>query len=139
MQVVDYDEDIGNQNDKPSILPFPLSQPLIITSIAFWQHLLMHRLQNSFTNIKEKQFSAGLKHGSKRCSLTVLPIRYSTGILNALLVLINLPLITLSLMNPLIQTSSHSPKNYGRDMQVEIMAISHQARKWVSPLVLFKI
>ena len=32
---------------------------------------------------------------------------------------INLP----SLVNPLVQTSSHSPKNYGRDMQVELTSI----------------
>ena len=44
-------------------------------------------------------------------------------------VLINFPLITLSLMNLLVQTSSHSPKNYGRDMQAGLMAIPHQARK----------
>ena len=44
-------------------------------------------------------------------------------------VLINFPLITLSLMNLLVQTSSHSPKNYGRDMQAGLMAIPNQARK----------
>ena len=90
------------------------------------------------TNIKEKQFPAGLGRGSKWWSVTALPIRCSTGILMILLVFITLPLITLSLMNPLVQTSSHSPKHYGRDMQVRLMAIPHQFRKWVTPLVLFR-
>ena len=43
----------------------------------------------------------------------------------------------MSLMNPLVQISSYSPKNYGRDMLVGLKEIPHQARKWVSPLVLF--
>ena len=36
-QVVDYDEDTGDQNGKPSTLPypFPYTQRVIITSIAF--------------------------------------------------------------------------------------------------------
>ena len=63
---------------------------------------------------------------------------YSTGVLKILSVLINFPLITLSLMNLLVQTSSHSPKNYGRDMQAGLMAIPHQARKWFTPIVLFR-
>ena len=32
-------------------------------------------------------------------------------------------------MNPLVQTSSHLPKNYGRDMQVGRMVIPHQTKK----------
>ena len=36
-------------------------------------------------------------------------------------------------MNTLPQTSSHSRKNYDRDMQVGLMAIPHQARKCHSP------
>ena len=41
-------------------------------------------------------------------------------------------------MNPLVQTSTYSPKNYGRNMQVGLMAIPHQTRKQVShSLVLF--
>ena len=37
LQVVDYDEDTGDQNGKPSTLPYPLpyTQRVIITSIAF--------------------------------------------------------------------------------------------------------
>ena len=50
LPVVDYDEDIGNQNGKPSTLPytFPYNQCIIITSITFCQLLSMHHLQSSF-------------------------------------------------------------------------------------------
>ena len=50
LQVVDYDEDTGDQNDKPSTLlyPSPYTECIIITSIAFWQPLYMHRLQSTF-------------------------------------------------------------------------------------------
>ena len=89
-------------------------------------------------NIEEKQAPAGVQRRLKWWSAAVLPIRYSIGILKLLLVLITLPLITLYSMNPLVQTYSYSPKNYGRDMQVRLMAIPHQSRKWVTPLVLFK-
>ena len=49
-QVVDYDEDTGDQNGKPSTLPypFPYTQRIIITSIAFCQPLSMHHLQSTF-------------------------------------------------------------------------------------------
>ena len=40
-------------------------------------------------------------------------------------------------MEPLVHTSSHSPKHYGRDMQVRLLEIHHQVRKWVTPLVIF--
>ena len=50
----------------------------------------------------------------------------------------NLPLITSSLMNLLVQTSNHSPKNSDRDMLASrTYGNSHQTRKWVTPLVLF--
>ena len=61
---------------------------------------------------------------------------YFTGRLKILLVFINLSLITSSLINLLAQTSSHSPKNYGRHMQIGLMLVPHQTKKWV-PLVLF--
>ena len=50
LQVVDYDEDTGDQNGKPSTLPYPFSytQRIIITSIAFCQPLSMHPRQNTF-------------------------------------------------------------------------------------------
>ena len=43
LQVVDYDEDTGDQNGKPSTLPypFPYTQRIIITSIALYQPLSM--------------------------------------------------------------------------------------------------
>ena len=46
LQVVDYDEDAGDQNGKPSTLPypFPYTQCIIITSTAFCQLLSMHCL-----------------------------------------------------------------------------------------------
>ena len=94
--------------------------------------------KHCWTNIKEKQSPTWLERGSKRWTVTVLPIRYSTGILITLLVFITLPSIALFLMNLLVQTSSHSPKHYGRDMQVRLMAIPHQVRTWVTPLVLFR-
>ena len=48
--VVHYDEDTGNQNGKPSTLPYPspYTQHIIITSIAFCQPLSMHHLQSTF-------------------------------------------------------------------------------------------
>ena len=50
LQVVDYDEDTGDQNGKQSILlyPSPYTRRIIITSIAFCQPLSMHRLQSTF-------------------------------------------------------------------------------------------
>ena len=55
LQVVDYDEDTGDQNGKPSTLPypFPYTQHIIITSIAFCQPLSMHCLQSTFTKVKK--------------------------------------------------------------------------------------
>ena len=52
----------------------------------------------------------------QRYSLKVIPIRQLTGWVQRLLMFMNLPLITSSLMNPLVQTSSHSPKNSDKDM-----------------------
>ena len=50
LPVVGYDKDTGDQNGKPSTLPYPFSytQRIIITSIAFCQPLLMHHLQCTF-------------------------------------------------------------------------------------------
>ena len=42
-------------------------------------------------------------------------------------------------MKPLVHTFSHLPKHYGRDIQVRLVAIPHQVRKWVIPLVLFDL
>ena len=55
MQVEAYGEDIGDQNRKPSTIPFPLSQPIIITSVAFWQPLPMIRLQKTLFNKHERK------------------------------------------------------------------------------------
>ena len=51
LQLVDYDEDTGDQNGKPSTLTYPLlytQHIIIITSIAFCQPLSMHHLQSTF-------------------------------------------------------------------------------------------
>ena len=53
LQVVDYDEDAGDQNGKSSTLPypFPYTQCIIITFIAFCQPFSMHRTYgNSLSN-----------------------------------------------------------------------------------------
>ena len=51
LQVGDYDEDTVDQNGKPSTLPYPFpnTQCIIITSIAFCQPLSMHLLQTTFS------------------------------------------------------------------------------------------
>ena len=56
LQVVDYDEDTGDQNGKPSTLPypFPYTQRIIITSITSCQPLSMHCLQSTFTKVKNE-------------------------------------------------------------------------------------
>ena len=119
LQVVDYDEDTGDQNGKPSTLPypFPYTQHIIITSIAFCQPLSMHHLQSTFTKVKKEnpQLGSNPDQSATVCQsywhayrLTDWPQR--------LLIFMNLPLITSSLMNPLVQTSNHSPKNSDRDM-----------------------
>ena len=61
LQVVDYDEDTGDQNGKPSTLPypFPYTQHIIITSIAFCQSLSMHRLQSTSTKVKKENPQLG--------------------------------------------------------------------------------
>ena len=61
LQVVDYDEDTGDQNGKPSTLPypFPYTQRIIITSIAFCQPLSMHHLQSTFTKVKKENPQLG--------------------------------------------------------------------------------
>ena len=50
LQVVEYDEDSGDKNGKPSTLPypFPYTQRIIISSIAFCQPLSMQHLQNNY-------------------------------------------------------------------------------------------
>ena len=59
--VVDYVEDIDDQNGKPSTLPypFPYTQHIIITSIAFCQPLPMLRLQSTFTKVKTEKHQLG--------------------------------------------------------------------------------
>ena len=61
LQAVDYDEDTGYQNGKPSSLPypFPYTQRIIITSIAFCQPLLMHHLQSTSTKVKKENPQRG--------------------------------------------------------------------------------
>ena len=69
LQVVDYDEDTGDQNGKPSTLPypFPYTQRIIITSITFCQPLSMHHLQNTchlqntFIKVKKENPQLGSK------------------------------------------------------------------------------
>ena len=58
LQVVDYDQDTGDQNGKPSTLPY--TQRIIITSIAFCQPLSMHRLQSTFNKVKKENPYVGL-------------------------------------------------------------------------------
>ena len=61
LHVVDYDEDTGDQNGKPSTLPypFPYTQRIIITSIAFCPPLSMHGLQSTFTKLKKENPQLG--------------------------------------------------------------------------------
>ena len=61
LQVVDYDEDTGDQNGKPSTLPypFPYTQRIIITSITSCQPLSMHCLQSTFTKVKKENPQVG--------------------------------------------------------------------------------
>ena len=51
MLVVEYDKDTGDQNGKPSTLPYPFlyTQHIIITSIAFCRPLSMHHPQKHLT------------------------------------------------------------------------------------------
>ena len=97
-----------------------------LSPISVYYHYF-HCLLTAHTNApsQERQSPVGLECGSKQCSLT--------NILLILLVFINLPLTTLSLMNPLAQTSSHSYKSYDKDVQVGLMAIPRQVRKCHSP------
>ena len=71
-----------------------------------------------------------------QCMTTVLPLCYSSDCFKILYVFINLPLITSSLMNPLVQTFSHSPKNYGIDRYAS-RTYGNSPSTWVTPLVLF--
>ena len=59
--LVDYDENTGKQNSKPSTLPYPLpyTQRIIITFIAFCQLLSMHRLQSTFSKVKKENSQLG--------------------------------------------------------------------------------
>ena len=61
LQVEDYDEDTGDQNGKPSTLPypFPYTQRIIFTSITFCQPLSMHRLQSTFNKVKKENPQVG--------------------------------------------------------------------------------
>ena len=65
LQVVDYDEDTGDQNGKPSTLPypFPYTQHIIITSIAFCQSLSMHCLQSTSTKVNKENPQLGSNPG----------------------------------------------------------------------------
>ena len=53
--LLDYDEDTGDQNSKPSTLLYPIAytQCIIITYIAFCQPLSMHCLQSTSTKVKK--------------------------------------------------------------------------------------
>ena len=61
---MDYDED-SNQSGKPSTLPYPFPYPqrIIITSIAFWQPLPMHRRPKHYQQSKERDSTNGLERG----------------------------------------------------------------------------
>ena len=60
LQVVDYDEDTGNQYGKPSTLPYPFPYThCIINSIACCQPLSMHCLQSTFTKLKKENSQLG--------------------------------------------------------------------------------
>ena len=51
--------------------------------------------------------------------------------------IVNLPLITSSSMNPLVQASNHSPQNSDRDVHaIRTYGNPHQTRKWVTSLLL---
>ena len=81
LQVVDYDEDTGDQNGKPSTLPypFPYTQRIIITSIAFCQPLSMHRLQSTFT--KEKKENPKLGSNSNQSGIDWQYYRYANQLI----------------------------------------------------------
>ena len=72
-------------------------------------------------------FLPGRERGSYRCKVIVSPIRYSTGCMKLLLVFINVPLPTSSLVHILVQTSNHSPKNYGRNMHANRTSANSQS------------
>ena len=59
--LLDNDEDTGDQNSKPSTLPYPIAytQCIIITYIAFCQPLSMHCLQSTFTKVRKENAQLG--------------------------------------------------------------------------------
>ena len=69
-----------------------------------------HCFANSNRENAESLPPAGLEWGLQQWNSEILTKLYATVLL---LVFINLPLITPSLMNPLVQTCSHSHRNYG--------------------------
>ena len=40
-------------------------------------------------------------------------------------------------MKPLVQICSHSPTNHGRYIRVGFLVVSHQTKKWDTPLARF--
>ena len=123
-QVVASGEDTCNQNGKPSTPPFPLS-----STYYYYFHSLLTAFANvappkhCFINTVPKESvpnyvsPIGFDHAIQRWRLGTLPIRFSTGcLLKILLIFINLPLITSSSTNSLVQSCSHSPKSYARDI-----------------------
>ena len=112
-----YDEDTSNQNDKPSTLPYPFPYLSVLSLLLQPSENPMHHPPIRYQQSKERESPPGLERGwLQQYSLTVLLIHQSIRCIKRLLILLNLPLITSSLMNPLVQTSNHSPKNSGRDM-----------------------
>ena len=69
-----------------------------------------HCFANSNRENAESLPPAGLKWGLQQWNSEILTKLYATVLL---LIFINLPLITPSLMIPLVQTCSHSHRNYG--------------------------
>ena len=69
-----------------------------------------HCFANSNRENAESLPPAGLEWGLQQWNSEILTKLYATVLL---LVFINLPLITPSLVNPLVQTCSHSHRNYG--------------------------
>ena len=67
---------------------FPYPQPIIITSVAFWQALLMHRFQNTVSQTQYPKNKEGVplilphavfKHGLMWQELDTLPKHHTSG------------------------------------------------------------
>ena len=104
-----------DQYGKSSTLLYaiPYTQRIIITSIAFCQPLSMHRLQSTFTKVKKEnpQLGSNPDQSATVCQSYWYAYRL-TDWPQRLLIFMNLPLITSSLMNPLVHLSNHSPKKF---------------------------